>query len=149
MTLFSAACRQSGDNSMTNAWKKASAFAAVVQRIFLEGLSQRIARGGAHPDHAEVRSKSLGVTRKALPPLRRSIAVLVDPSGDSHAGNGIGTECIEKVIVQLRFLRGTRIGQVQLRWGCGWGDVGGVFRLCWRLRMGQPWQSHCKQDHWK
>src|SRR5580658_5013321 len=71
VAVFTAACREGGNHGMFQAWKHAFAVAPVVQRVFLEGLRQGIARRSAYRCDGEDRCVSLAVTLSALRPLWR------------------------------------------------------------------------------
>src|ERR1035437_10912811 len=71
VAVIAAARRQGGEQGMAPPREYSSAFTAVVQRIFLEGLSQRITSRGPNRRDPKVRSESPGITLHALIPLWR------------------------------------------------------------------------------
>src|ERR1700690_50992 len=102
---------------MFQAGKHAGAVTAVVQRVFVEGLCQRVARGDAcgrdSVGGSEAPSESLG----ALAPLRGRIAQLAHAYRDPRSDGGIGAECVEEVVAQLRCFRRPLVRQFEGRWG--------------------------------
>jgi len=61
MAVFTTAPSQGRDHGMTQPRNWAAAFAAVVQRIFLEGFSYPVARSGSNSRDPEAGSKPLAV----------------------------------------------------------------------------------------
>src|SRR5580658_3523203 len=114
---------------MAHPRKYAFAFAAVVQRIFLEGLCQPVTSGGPNRRNGNVGTESLAVTFEPLVPLRWGIGQLVDARREPGADNRIRTIRIEKVIADLCSLRRTNVCQVQLACGCDWRGVRRVPRI--------------------
>src|ERR1035438_6084184 len=113
MAVFAAPRRQGGNHGMAQSRKYASAFAAVVQRIFLEGFRQPISCRGSDNRDPNVRPESLAVTLGPLVPLRWSIAVLVDACCRRGSDNRVRTEGVAQVVAEHRFLSRARISDVQ------------------------------------
>src|ERR1700686_4771444 len=109
MALFAAACCESGNHGVAQPWKHAFALTAVIQRVFLEGFSEGVARRRSNRRDAEVGREPLAVTLRSLFPFRRSVFPLVNASRECCADDGIGAERVEGVVVNLRFLRRTRV----------------------------------------
>src|ERR1700674_326259 len=102
--------------------KRPFALTAVIQRVFVEGFRERIARRGADPCDDEVGRESLAISFRSLFPLRRSALCLVNASRERCAYDWIGAERVEEVIVEPRFLCRTHVRQIWLR----------VRRTCWQ-----------------
>ena len=119
VSIFAAACGQSRNQGMAEAWISSLALAAVVQSVFLESLSQSVARGRADGRDAEIGSDSLAIAFGALFPLGRSVVALADAGSKGSASDRIRAERIECVVAKLRLLRRTNVDQVWLRLDCG------------------------------
>src|ERR1035438_2059155 len=129
VAIFAAACCQGRNHGMSQPRKQPFALTAVIQRVFLEGFRERIARRRSYRCDAEVRPDSLAITLRALLPFRRSILHLANASSKSRADDGIRAESVEGVVAELRCLRRTHVREVQLRRGCACNSAGGVLRI--------------------
>src|ERR1700732_1223757 len=104
---------------MSKSGEKPGAFAAIINRIFAENLSQRISCGLRHQVDSEVASHPSSVSVPTLSPIWRDscigcfrsfVRLLV--SGRNHrSGNGIGTERIECIILQFFLFGGAMVGE--------------------------------------
>src|SRR6266481_7803883 len=132
---------------MAQPWKEAFALAAVIQSVFAKGFRKRIARRGAYGGDAEIGTEPLAVSLRALPPLWRSVIRLVNASGQCGAEDGIGADHVEDVVVELRFLARTHVGQIALRRGCACNRAGGIRRGGRGLSFCQHWQGCEVRDY--
>ena len=116
MAVVAAACGEGRNHGMAQPRKYTFAFTAVVQRVFPEGLCQRIARRRGDRCDAKIRAESLAVTRSSLHPLRRRIVRLVDARRDSSTHHRIGPKRVENVAVELGFRCRADICEFRVRW---------------------------------
>ena len=129
VAVIAAPCGQGRNHGMAQPRQHAFALTAVVQRVFFEGLGQRITRGGAYGCYAKVGPESLAITLCASPPVRRCIPGLVKARREGGADDGIRAERVEELVVDLRLLRRTRVRQVELRRGSDGNSAGGISRI--------------------
>src|SRR5258708_23339018 len=132
---------------MAQPWKEAFALAAVIQSVFAEGFRKRIARRGAYGGDAEIGTEPLAVSLRALPPLWRSVIRLVNASGQCGAEDGIGADHVEDVVVELRFLARTHVGQIALRRARVCNSAGGIRWSGRGLSSCQHWQGCEVRDY--
>jgi len=90
------------DQGMVEPRQQASALAAVIQRVFAEGLRQSIARRRGHRGNPEVGPESLAVSRRALPPADRlERSVVAFEAGDfrprQHLDVGKSLDAVDQV----------------------------------------------------
>src|SRR6202171_4086451 len=125
MAIFAATCCEGGNHGMAQAWKETFALTAVIQRVFAEGFRKRVARRGAYRCDGEVGPESPAITLPPLFPLWRSVLPLINASHECGADDGIGADGVEDVVVELRFLGRTHVGQIGLVRACLCGGAGG------------------------
>src|ERR1700682_3835890 len=128
MAIFAATCCEGGNHGMAQAWKETFALTAVIQRVFAEGFRKRVTRRGAYRRDSEVGCDSLAITLPSLFPLWRSVLPLINASHECGADDGLGADGVESVVVELRFLGRTHVGQIGLRRGCFCEGPGGIRR---------------------
>src|ERR1700722_17350867 len=92
--------------------ENAGTLTPIIHTVFPECLRQFISRGDAPPGDTEIGRHSLAITLSSLFPLRRGVIGLVNAGGDCGAYDGIRPERIEKIIVQLDFLRRTDVSEL-------------------------------------
>src|SRR5580692_6341082 len=116
MAIQAAARRQRGKHGVAQSWKCSAAFAAVVQRVFLEDLGEAIACAGSNGCNPEVGSEAPRVTFDSLAPFRWSIAELANAGRNRGAHKRIGSEGIENIIAGLCSLGRTFVCQIKPGW---------------------------------